>query len=739
MNKLSTRSLAIVLIAVAAGCARHKGGAAGLTIGTPPAFETRIEVETGSATHVDYFVGDFNGDGKLDMAVASLTGELRILIGNGASFVVGQELDLGGLPLWMSGGDLDNDGDLDLVIVRPEDAMTDVWLNDGAGGFSMGTSLAVGSDALAVAVGDLDDDGNLDVVVSRPVAPEVEIGFGDGAGGFTSTQEIALPGGGSAFTVTVGDANRDGENDLIIADAQQSRVLVYTGTQPANFGQSYCVLEIPGNPAAVTLGDLSGDGFDDLVVTAFGSDRYVVVTDILDPQLQDGEVGDPNVCPYLSFDVLVPARPSLAKVADVTGDGINDLVACLAFTATMCVVPGTPGGMGEPIVLDSSGSPLRPFVGDFDGNGRNDIFALSGLGNRVNLWLARDSGDIAGARSYASGLPGASWVEGADFDGDGDREIITGSTQNSNLTILGSDGKGGMVFEAMVDVGFTINQLEAGDLDLDGRVDIVVSVPGGIRVLRNESTPGNYAFSVLPTALVTLGTSDYPFGITIADFDRDADNDIAICDFAGGGVHIVPGTATPFVFDPEVVIQVGNNPIDLTAADFTGDGLIDIALSRVGSSDIAVLQNNENLNFSEFLTVPVGISPNYLVTEDFNRDGRADLVVSNAVSDTVTVLFATGNGFQGTDYAAGASPTALLAQDLTGDGIVDILVTSLRSGDFRVLVGDGQGSFPLLPSFPGTNGASDAVLQDMTGDGLPDLMVSSLTTNRVSLVRNIRE
>jgi len=56
-----------------------------------------------------------------------------------------------------------------------------------------------------------------------------------------------------------------------------------------------------------------------------------------------------------------------------------------------------------------------------------------------------------------------------------------------------------------------------------------------------------------------------------------------------------------------------------------------------------------------------------------------------------------------------------------------------------VLVGDGLGNFPQLPRFPGTLGASDAVLQDMTGDGQPELLISSLVTDRVSLVRNIRQ
>ena len=229
------------------------------------------------------------------------------------------------------------------------------------------------------------------------------------------------------------------------------------------------------------------------------------------------------------------------------------------------------------------------------------------------------------------------------------------------------------------------------------------------------------------------------FGIAIGDFDRDADIDIAVCDFVGGGVHLVPGTSVPFTFDPEVIINVGGGPIDIVAADFTGDGRLDCAVSRTNQSDIAILRNDGNNQYVESLAVPVGQSPNYLVTADFNNDGRADLVVSNATSGTVSVLFGTANGFSGNDYLACAAPTALMARDLTGDGQMDILVASLISGDFRILVGDGQGGFPLLPSFPGTLGASDAVLQDMTGDGQPELMISSLITDRISMVRNISQ
>lgn len=744
MSKHVTRSSAIVLAVLAASCARHSGDVAGLGVGSPPAFETRVEIETGSETHSDYFVADLNGDNVLDMAVVSLTGEMRVLLGNGASFSLAQELQLGGLPIWMSGGDFDQDGDQDLVVVRSDANETNVLANDGNGTFSLAGALMAGSDALAVSVGDLNDDGLLDVAVSRPSAPEIVVGFSDGQLGFASQTQLTLPGGGTAFNLTVGDANRNGQNDLVVADTGFSRLVLYTGTQGGNnFGNEICVLDVPGTPGAVTLGDMSGDGLQDLVVSAFADNRYVVITDILPPSqpqvgLGGGGGGGLQVCPYLSFDIPVPARPSLAKVGDVTGDGINDLVGCLAFNATMVVVPGLPGGLvDEPMVLDSTGMPLRPFIGDFDQNGRDDVFALSGLGNRVNLWLARDSGTLAGARSYSSTLPTAAWLEGADFDGDGDFEVVTGSNNDSNLAIMGGDGL--LEVEMMFDTGFGVYQLQAADLDLDGKDDLVVGVVGGIKILRNTSTPGSYSFDLLPVSPTTIGSGNYPFGIEVVDFDRDGDLDVVVCDYTGGGVHLIPGTATPFTFEPEVVVNVGGGPVDVVAADFTGDGLQDLAVSRANQSDIAILRNEGGTSFVEVLAVPVGLSPNYLVTSDFNRDGRADLVVSNATSGSVTVLFGGPAGFSGSDYAAGASPTALMAQDLTGDGIEDILVASLESGDFRVLVGDGNGSFPQLPSFPGTLGASDAVLQDMTGDGLPELLISSLITDRVSLVRNIRQ
>ena len=759
MNMPRLRPYTILFLAVAAACARHSGPGDIADPVSVPRFETRTELSTGTVVHADYHIADLDGDTVLDMAVIGLGeqtgkgnefqgGELRILLGNKSDFVLAQSEQIGGLPLWIAGGDLDGDLDRDLVIVRSEANSTDVWFNNGQGGFTAGPSLPVGLDALAVVVGDVNADGKLDILVSRPAAPEIVVYVGDGLGAFTAAAPITLPDGGSAFNLQIGDVTRDQRPDLIVADPVLSRVLVYPGLSGSDLlGEFAYQLDIPGAPRAVSIGDLDSDGWSDMAVSAFEANKFVVVTELDPYQNESGADGGGSsiVISYRSFEIPVAAPPSVSVIADATGDSVVDLVACLLGTASMVVVPQQAAqgfgsnGMGEHIQLDATGLPLRPFVGDFDQDGKNDLFALSGLGDRVNYWRARPSGDLIGARNYGVGLPSAAWLAGGDFDGDGDKEVAVGSFDSTRLSIMERRADGALVAAQLIEVGSTVFQVESADLDFDGLTDLMVCVPGGVKLLRNRSTPGAYSFEVLPGSPSTVGSAQGPFGVIAADLDRDGALDLAVCDFQGGKLGLVRGTATPFVFGAETVLEIGGAPVDVVAADFTGDGRLDLAVSRIASGNLAVLRNEGNFVFTEYLTVPVGESPEYLLTADFDRNGRADLVVSNGASGTITVLFGNATGFSPQTYPAGASPTALLADDLTGDGLTDILVTSLASGDFRVMVGNGAGSFPGLFPFPGTLGASDAVLQDMDGDGKVDLLISSLVSSRVSLVRNIRD
>ena len=172
--------LLLGLALFSAACARHKGGGPGSRVLSTPRFETRIEITPGSGGHSDYALVDLDGDNDLDLAVVSLTGELRILLGGGnGTFAPGQELNLGGGPIWVAAADFDGDADQDLAVVRDFANQTSILLNNGFATFDVVATLPVGSDALAVVIGDTNDDDLLDVLVSRPVSPEIIVHRGE--------------------------------------------------------------------------------------------------------------------------------------------------------------------------------------------------------------------------------------------------------------------------------------------------------------------------------------------------------------------------------------------------------------------------------------------------------------------------------------------------------------------------------------------------------------------------------
>jgi hypothetical protein len=396
------------------------------------------------------------------------------------------------------------------------------------------------------------------------------------------------------------------------------------------------------------------------------------------------------------------------------------------------------GGYGEPFQLEATGMPLRPVLADVDQNGRTDLLVLSGLGDRINLWRAATNGRLAGARSYETGLPVSSWIGGGDFDRDGDPDVVVGGNDSSRVVFLSASTDGTLVAAHTVEMDRAVFNVETADLDADGRMDVVVPVAGGVKILRNRGDIGEFDFEVLPGSGGTVfGSGIGLFGVAVADLDRDGSYDLSIVDYQAGNLQLLRGMKDPFAFEPARVVPVGGGPIDIAAADFDADGLLDLAVSRSTRADIALFRNTGAGEVEPFLNIPVGRAPNYLLTADFNRDRRADLVVSNGNDSTISVLFAHTGGFSNNTYPAGLAPTALLARDLTNDGIDDILVASLTGGDFRVLVGDGRGNFPSLYPFPGTYGASGAVLQDVDLDQRPDLLISSLLTARVSLVKNV--
>jgi FG-GAP-like repeat len=182
-------------------------------------------------------LGDFNGDGKLDLAVTGVgvTGtqgdEVAILLGNGdGTFTAASNSTFatGKAPQAIAAADLNGDGKLDLAITNYEDASVTILLGNGDGTFTpaSGSPITVGNSPDAIAVGDLNGDGKLDLAIANYGGNTLTILLGNGDGTFTSASGSPFPVGVGPSSIAVGDFNGSGRLGLAITNLTGNTVSI---------------------------------------------------------------------------------------------------------------------------------------------------------------------------------------------------------------------------------------------------------------------------------------------------------------------------------------------------------------------------------------------------------------------------------------------------------------------------------------------------------------------------------
>ena len=186
-------------------------------------------------------VGDFNGDGKQDLAVANYSSNtVSILLGDGAGhFGAPVNFVTGITPISLAVGDFNGDGNQDLVTANLNSGDVSILLGDGAGGLGAPTNVDTGG-AVQVAVGDFNGDGKQDLAVVNQnstagiLIGNVSILLGDGAGRFGDATTFAA--GAVPSSMAVGDFNGDGKQDLAVANSDSNSVSIFLGDGAGNFG-----------------------------------------------------------------------------------------------------------------------------------------------------------------------------------------------------------------------------------------------------------------------------------------------------------------------------------------------------------------------------------------------------------------------------------------------------------------------------------------------------------------------
>jgi hypothetical protein len=182
----------------------------------PVSFGAKTDFGTGGHPR-GVAVADFNGDGKLDLAVANsfFSNTVSILLGTGTgSFGAKTDFGTGTFPLSVAVGDFNKDGKLDLAVANNNSNTVSILLGTGTGSFGAKTDFGTGSGPFSVAVGDFNGDGKLDLAVANSDfgSNTVSILLGTGTGSFGANSDFGTGSGPSS--VAVGDFNGEGKSEL---------------------------------------------------------------------------------------------------------------------------------------------------------------------------------------------------------------------------------------------------------------------------------------------------------------------------------------------------------------------------------------------------------------------------------------------------------------------------------------------------------------------------------------------
>ena len=300
-------------------------------------------------------VADFDNDGNDDLAVGD-TGEndVKIRLGNeGLNFSAAPDIDLGRTPTSLVTGDFNADGREDIAAATRDPKgpphQVAVRLGSGDGRFERGND--VGRGAAVVAVADFNSDANEDLAYGGfTTEPPGGVLLGQGNVDFSNPREIPLPqSAASRHGWATGDFNKDQKPDVVAALAQDLTA-VRLGDGDGKFSGGTEVLT-PGTPSAVAVGDLNSDGNDDFVATDTAGSKSVRV------RLGNGAGGFSN-----APDVPVGLNPVDVAIADFDTDGTDDLAVANA-EGTISVRPGTGKAALDGNLLVNGGFEGRTYTG----------------------------------------------------------------------------------------------------------------------------------------------------------------------------------------------------------------------------------------------------------------------------------------------------------------------------------------------------------------------------------------
>jgi Domain of unknown function (DUF4347)/FG-GAP-like repeat/Cadherin-like/FG-GAP repeat len=708
-------------------------------------FDPKVAFATGS-NPFSVSVGDFNGDGKLDLAVANYSSNtVSVLLRNTANtgFDPKVDFDTGSNPFSVSVGDFDGDGKADLAVANYSSNTVSVLLRNTANtGFDPKVDFDTGSNPHSVSVGDFNGDGKLDLAVANFSSNTVSVLLRNTANtGFDPKVDFAT--GSNPFSVSVGDFNGDGKLDLAVANFSSNTVSVLL-RNAANTGFDPKVDFATGsNPLSVSVGDFNGDGKADLAVANFSSNTVSV---LLRNATNTGF--DPKV------DFATDTYPESVSVGDFNGDGKADLAVANYNNNTVSVLLNSTILVAHPLTIT-------------DHNPANIAPTLTAFASTVAIGNEDSQIAITFADLQAQGNE-------ADVDGTVDAFVI--KAVSTGTLLIGVDAAHASAWDAVTNntvdathqaywtpaanANGTLNAFAAVAKD-NGGLESLTAVQAQVSVTAVNDIPTFTAF----TTTVATGNEDSQIAVTFANLKtqgNEADVDGTVDAFvikavSTGTLLIGVDAAHATAWNAST-----NNTVDATHiaywmpvanANGTLNAFTAVAKDNSGLESVTPVQASISVAEVPDVTVITGITPvegGAAGTFKINLDSPAPvggLTINYTLSGTATL---------NTDYTvtAGANITAVTAASFTvaeGQTTARLMINAGNEGiadpnetvTLNLMTGTGY-QFSYATSFAPKIDYDAGIFPynvsvgDFNGDGKPDLAVTDYRSNTVSvLLRNI--
>jgi hypothetical protein len=438
---------------------------------------------------------------------------------------------------------------------------------------------------------------------------------------------------------------------------------------------------------------------------------------------------------FPSHNYLGGVTGASLALGDFNHDGILDLVTDDWFTGNLDVLLGKKDGSFQQAGSFPTGAklPRELAVGDFNNDGKLDVVIVDDEGP-VELLLGKGDGTFQAPQATTIGV-GTYYVAIGDFNHDGNLDVAAATGNDLAVEVYLGNGDGTFQPPSGYSVDKAASSIAVADFNGDGRLDLAVAISGGY------NDPGQVVSVFIGNGDGTFRKKvDYqvdlqPIGITAADFNGDGKIDLATSNGVNGTVSVLinKGNGTFHAARNYAVAPPGGTIFLIAAVQFESDTKPGLIVSSIVATYIL-----SNRGDGTFQVAREYDPPSYqVVVGDFNQDGKTDFAMVSAWLDQgpegVTVIYGEGHGTFATSLASAAMGdlSGVAAGDFNGDGIPDLAVTG--DGQVAIMLGRGDGRFS-APSYYYNVGGFAVAVGDFNRDGYLDIAALNGASSEVSIL-----